>query len=210
MQITPKALLTIFLFLPIVTIYASEDQHSHDEESMFEEHSAHEHGHASSQITFINHTLNLALSLPSIDIFGFEHEPHNEKEHEIITQSQAILKNADNIISIHPNNECELKSISLESSIIDSVNENDKDHNDHESDEHHDAESHDEEEHNDEEHSDVSLHYVYSCSQDNLESIEYKIFDHFPTIEEIEVQFVSNETQNLFTATPKSRALSFK
>jgi len=113
MQITSNVILTIILFFSLTTIHASDEQHSHDkhlqhnesmEESMFKEHSAHEHGHASSQVTFIDNTLNLELSLPSIDIFGFEYEPHNETEHQNIIESKAILGNARNIISIYPNN----------------------------------------------------------------------------------------------------------
>ena len=197
-----KFLLAIFLITPYITLYAAEDDHL---EIDYEEHAAHEHGRATSQITFIDSKFNLEILLPSIDVFGFEHEPNNENEHEIILKSMAALKNADSIVTIHPTNSCKLDSVSLESRIFDLVNEENLDHNDHDSEHHHHDESHD-----DEEHSDVSIHYKYSCSHDNLESIEYKIFDQFPTIEEIEVQLVSNESQNLFTATPKTRALSFK
>lgn len=197
-----KFILAIFLITPCITLYAAEDNHL---EIDHEEHAAHEHGHATSQITFIDSKLNLELLLPSIDVFGFEHEPHNENEYEIIMKSMATLKNADSIVTVHPSNSCKLDFVSLENRIFDLVNEENLDYNDHDSEEHHHDESHE-----DEEHSDVSIHYKYICSHDNLESIEYKIFDHFPTIEEIEVQFVSNENQNLFTATPNTRALSFK
>ncbi|MFK7815171.1 MAG: DUF2796 domain-containing protein [Gammaproteobacteria bacterium] len=202
-----KFLLTGFLITACVTLYAVEDDHLDIDH---EEHVAHVHGHATSQITFIDGTFNLEFLLPSIDVFGFEHEPHNDNERETVINSMATLKSADNIVTIHPINACKLDSVSLESSIFDSLNKENLDHDGDDSDEHHHTEEHHHDDNEDGEHSNVSIHYKYSCSHDKLESITYNVFDHFPTIEEIEVQFVSNESQKLFTATSSTRALSFK
>ncbi len=190
--------MAIFLFLTCVPVGASEKLHSHDQENMFVEHTAHEHGHASAQITFINNTLKLALSFPSINIYGFEHNPRNDEEHEIILQSQSILNEAGKIITILPTTICKLKSVKLENGMLDSMD------NEHTAHDHHESEAHDEE------HSDVTIHYDYICENESLQSIEFGIFDYFSTIEEIEAQFISNENQKLFTITPKTRSFSLK
>lgn len=203
-----RKLLLIFLFFSYVTAIASDTHDSHNLESEFDEHSAHEHGHAKAQITFINNILRLDLSLPSIDIFGFEHDPRNEEEHEVVLESQSTLNNAEKIVTLLPTKLCELTSTNFESRIFDSINEEHTDHNQHKSDGHHEDETHDK--HHEEEHSDVSVQYEYICLSEDLQSIEFKAFEYFTTIEEIEVQYISNENQKLFTATPSNSSLSLK
>jgi len=220
MKLQYKIILITLLFFTYITATASEDTHSHNEETEFEEHSAHEHGHATAQITLIDNVLKLGLSFPSIDIYGFEHNPHNEAEHEVVLQSKTTLNDADKIVIIHPETLCELKSTTFKSDIFDSINKDHIEHSEHESEEHHDEEAHnkhhdhdehhDKEAHNDEEHSDVSIHYEYNCMSEDLLSIDFKVFEHFPTIEEIEVQFISDENQKLFTATPKAQSLTLE
>ena len=194
----------VILLIASIGISASEDEHAHDDKN-FEDHASHEHGHATAQISFSNNTLNLELLLPSIDIFGFEHTPQNDEQHEKVVQSKSILKDAQNILIINPNESCQLKSAEIESVVIDSISEE----NDHGHKEDHDDEHH-EDEHHEDEHSDVSAHYVYQCSDTTPESIDFILFDHFHTLEEIEVQFVSDETQVLSTVTPDKRTQSIK
>jgi hypothetical protein len=219
-----KFLLTILVFSILISAIASEAPHSHDhhsnnEEAEFEEHSAHEHGHASAQITLIDNILRLGLSFPSIDIYGFEHNPHNEAEHDVVLQSKSTLMDTEKVVIIHADKSCELKNFTFESSIFDSINEEHAKHSKHESAEHHDEEPHnnhhDEEHHDhtthhDEEHSDVSINYEYNCLSEDLQTIDFKVFDHFPTIEEIEVQFISDDNQKLYTVTPKAQSFSLK
>ena len=197
-----KKLRSIFVILLIasIEISASEDEHAHTDDANFEDHASHEHGHATAQITFSNDTLNLELLLPSIDIFGFEHTPQNDEQHEKVIQSKSTLKNAQNVLIVKPKESCLIKSTEIESVVIDSISEK----NDHGHKEDH------EDEHHEDEHSDVSAHYVYKCSDATPESIEFMLFDHFHTLEDIEVQLVSDETQILSTVTPDKRTQSLK
>ena len=197
-----KKLRSIFVILLIasIEISASEDEHAHTDDANFEDHASHEHGHATAQITFSNDTLNLKLLLPSIDIFGFEHTPQNDEQREKVLQSKSILKDAQNVLIVKPKESCLIVSTEIESVVIDSISEK----NDHGHKEDH------EDEHHEDEHSDVSAHYVYKCSDATPESIDFMLFDHFPTLEDIEIQFVSDEAQVLSTVTPDKRTQSLK
>ena len=197
-----KKLRSIFVILLIASteISVSEDEHAHTDDANFEDHASHEHGHATAQITFSNDTLNLELLLPFIDIFGFEHTPQNDEQHEKVIQSKSTLKNAQNVLIVKPKESCLIKSTEIESVVIDSISEK----NDHGHKEDH------EDEHHEDEHSDVNAHYVYQCSNAKPESIDFMLFDHFHTLEEIEVQFISDEIQVLSTVTPDKRTQSLK
>ena len=207
-----KKLRSIFVILLIasIEISASEDEHAHTDDANFEDHASHEHGHATAQITFSNDTLNLELLLPSIDVFGFEHTPQNDEQHEKVIQSKSTLKDAQNVLIVKPKESCLIKSTEIESVVINSISEkNDHGHKEGHEDEHHENEHH-EDEHHEDEHSDVNVHYVYQCSNAKPESIDFMLFDHFHTLEEIEVQFVSDEFQVLSTLTPDKRTQSLK
>ena len=185
-----RCIFVILLLIASIEISVSEDEHAHTDNANFEDHASHEHGHAKAQITFSNDTLSLELLLPSIDIFGFEHTPQNDEQHETVIQSKSILNDAQNVIIVEPKESCLIESVEIESVVIDSISEED--------------------EHHEDEHSDVNVHYVYQCSNTTPESIDFMLFDHFHTLEDIEVQFVSDKTQVLATVTPDKRTQSLK
>ncbi len=185
-----------FIVLYIVSpISAEEDDHHHDEHHEFEEHTSHVHGHASANVSYEGDVLNVALSFSSTDIFGFEHKPKTEEQHKKIEQSAFILEHANNLFLFNKPNACKLNSVNINSEIID-----------HDTNVHHVHEAHD----HDDTHSDVNAKYLFNCSDNELESIEYLIFDHFPTLEKIEVQFISNEHQVIFNASNDNRIQSIK
>ena len=190
----------VLLILASFKIYSAENDHNHIDDENFEDHASHEHGHATAQISFSNDTLNLELLLPSIDVFGFEHTPQNDEQREKIIQSKLLLQDANKILNIKPNKSCHSESVEIESVLINSISEE----NSHDHEERHD------DEHHEDEHSDVNVHYIYRCSNAKPESIEFILFDYFPTVEEIEVQFVSDEAQTLSSATPDERIHSLK
>ncbi len=178
-----------------IPVNAEEDHHHHDEVHEFEEHASHVHGHANANVTYENNILKIDLSFSSVDIFGFEHAPKNDEQHKKIAKSIGILEKVDNLFQFKKNSACKIDSVYINSEIL-------KPH----SDEHHEHEEHDHDEANNEEtHSDVTVNYLFNCSESDLEAIEYLVFDHFPTLEKIEVQFISNEHQALFNASTDNR-----
>lgn len=191
-----------FLFTLIASpILAASDEHHHhdDEEQLFEEHTSHVHGHANAQVSFDKGVLNINITLSSIDIFGFEHLPKNDEQKDIITQAVKVMETAENLFGF-TNELCEHDSVKIESELIESETNDHEDHHDGHEDEHHQ-----DEELEDESHTDVLANYSYICNTETLESIEYLIFNHFPSLEQIEVQYIANDHQALFNATPSNR-----
>ena len=186
-----------------------KNEHMHDnehaDEQMFEEHSSHVHGHATAQISYVENILHIRKTLSSIDVFGFEHAPKNEEQNKTIAQSIGIMEKAD-LLFRFKNNACELESVQIENELVESDTDSHQDHDSHEDEHHHD---HDEETHDkdteEESHSDVIANYTFKCDSKKLETIEYLIFDHFPSLEEIEVQYISDHNQALFHATHSNR-----
>ena len=171
-----------------------KNESEHEEEN-FEEHSSHEHGHANANISFVNQLLIVKFVLPSIDVFGFEHLPRDEPQHQTVANSKTKLENVSKVFNIYPEDDCEIDNIALESIIF----EPDKNH--HEED-HHD--------YGDEVHSDVTAEYTYNCKTSNLDAIEFVLFDSFPSLKEIKVQYVSAQSQSLYTASSEKRSHSLK
>ena len=87
---------------------------------------------------------------------------------------------------------CELESVQIESELIDSSSDSIHEHDEHD-------------EHDEESHTNVSANYIFKCDEKKLESIEYLIFDQFTSLEEIEVQYIADENQALFQASPSNR-----
>ena len=194
-------IIIFFLTLYLATIVnAEEDHHHHDEDHEFEEHASHVHGHATANATYESDVLNIELSFSSVDIFGFEHAPKNEKQHKKIAQSIAILEKANNLFQFKKNNACVIDTVDISSEIVES-----------DANAHHEHEEHGhDDENNEETHSDVTANYSFKCSENALESIEFIMFDHFPTLEKIEVQFISDKHQALFNALNNNRVQSIK
>lgn len=181
-----------------------EHEHHDDEEDLFEEHTSHVHGHAIAQISYVQGVLNITKTLSSIDVFGFEHAPKDEEQNNKITQSIKTMQNANQLF-IFKNNACALESVHIENQITESGTDSHQDHDSHEDEHHHhDKEAHDKDT-SEESHTDVIAHYSFKCDQEKLETIEYLIFDHFPSLEEIEVEYISDNHQVLFTATHNNR-----
>lgn len=203
MHITKYCINLVFVFHSTCLLAGSDDHHDHShdletDESLFEEHSSHVHGHASAQVSYENGVLNINKSFSSIDIFGFEHEPKNDEQKIAIKQAVKNLEMTEKLFRFNGNS-CELESVKIESDLIKADVENHEEHHDHDHEHHHDEES------SDDSHSDVYANYKFKCDNKNINSIEYSIFDYFPTLEELEVQYIGSDHQALFNATPTNR-----
>jgi len=182
------------LFANPILADSHEHHHHDDEEYLFEEHTSHVHGHAAAQISYVKSVLNINKTLSSIDVFGFEHAPKNAKQKNKIMQSIETLENVENLFSFK-NKACELESAHIENGIFESGTHSQHNHKNHG----------DEQNENEESHTNVVANYIFNCDNKKLETIEYLIFDHFPSLEEIEVQYISNDHQALFKATHSNR-----
>lgn len=104
-------LILAILYLLCCNSFASSEHHDHDhhnhnehEEDEFEftDHQAHEHGHANTKVSYSNNQLAMTVTLPAIDVFGFEHKASNEQQQEVIDTALNNLSTIENIVVIHP------------------------------------------------------------------------------------------------------------
>ena len=183
-----KFYIVLCLFsLPLILI-AGEDHHEHDHDDEFEQHAAHVHGHATANISYEDSKLNIDFTFPAIDIYGFEHEARNAEESQAVDNALSLFRDSSNIVTMKPKCEHELHE-----------------HEDHS--EHHDHEDgHDE--HEEIEHSDVEVDYLFKCETKSPIEINFVLFENFPSLEEINVQFISDNMQQLFTVSPKNPTIT--
>ena len=206
-----KISLTLFVIYASAYLNAGSDDHHHEHEHEhehehdeldFEEHSSHVHGQANAQVSFENDVLIINMTFSSSDIFGFEHAPKNEEQRNTIKKAVEDLKMTEKIFTFNDDS-CNVDTISIESDLLKSDAGKDEQHHDHE-DEHHDNHNHDKES-EESTHSDVFANYSFKCNTEILKSIEYLVFDTFPSIKEIEIQYISNDHQALFNASSDKR-----
>ena len=184
------------LFVSPILADSHKHEHHDDEEYLFEEHTSHVHGHAAAQVSYVESVLNINKTLSSIDVFEFEHAPKNAIQKNKIMQSIEILENGENLFRIN-NNACKLESVHIENGIFESGTYSQDNHENNGDD--------DEENNNGESHTNVVANYIFNCDNEKLESIEYLIFDHFPSLEVMEIEYIANDHQALFNATPSNR-----
>jgi len=155
-----------------------ESKHHHDDELEFTEHHAHEHGHARATISYSNHNLILSITLPTIDVFGFEHKPHSEDEKSIAKKALDELSIINNIVSIDPS--CKLDTLTSN----------------------YQTSSHDEN------HSDIEMNANLICDNNEPRLITFTLFETLPTLEQLTVEYISDNKQDLHTLTPIEKAIT--
>lgn len=113
----------------------------------FEEHGAHEHGHATLALVQENNELQLLLTSPAMNIVGFEHAPSTDEHHAKIDAAAKLLKDHNQIFSISTEAGCALEHAEVRSELLEASYKDDHD-------EHHHEEEHHEEKHHDKDHHD--------------------------------------------------------
>lgn len=153
-----------------------------------------DHGHQKAHIHGISE-IKLAIGLQGIEIHfespannlvGFEHSAISAKEIQRVKQASKVLSNPASIF-LFDGTRCEATFSSID--ISDLLNPHDK-HG------HQDT------------HNEVSAHYHFQCpSISELNHIEIQLFDQFPAISEIHLQWISETHQGMSTLTPDNTQL---
>ena len=165
----------LLLVLPPLAGAANEHEHGHEDDHHgheFAQHGRHEHGHALANISYAGNILKVDLTLPAIDLFGFEHQARNAHERQIRQKAVNILKTPENIIIFQPH--CKLDIHQVTST----------------------AES------QSSKHSDVNASYVFDCPANKSIELRLVLFEAFNSLREVEVQYISKHRQSVFKAMP--------
>ena len=186
--------LPLMAFL-ILSSLATADTDSHEDNHDFEftQHHAHQHGLSNASISYTNQQIQVSITLPAANVFGFEHSAINEKEQAVIDDALATLSSVDKIVSLHP--ECNVLSHQI--------------HHEIHKDEHTDHHEHNHSGHDDE-HSDITLESLFSCDTNQAIKLTFNLFENFPSLEKINIQFISDHHQDLYSATAANNSFTIK
>ena len=185
------------IFIVLVCLFVSFDilaQVSRQKDS-------HEHGAAIIKMVMEDEKLQIEFEVPSESLIGFEHFPKSQSNRENFNKAIKILSDPSKIFSQPIKAECLLVGMNVSQSLFSNEEEHGHDESEKEEEYGHD-ESEKEEEHGHDEsekseiHSEFKSNYYWNCQHlDEIDSIGTQLMSFFPRIEEIRVNWISNNGQ---------------
>ena len=189
------------------------------------DHAAHEHGHASLNIVLENTELQILLETPAMNLVGFEYQPKTEEQRAKVAKIERALASLDTLATLPQSASCSLEHFALNSPFQHDMDEHDAHEETHEK--HHDEDEHHHDDHNDDHnddhhahhhddhhdddaqsHSDYSVEWHIECENiSDLNRLEINLFRHFPNMEELESQVISDKGQSLQELSAKETIL---
>lgn len=168
-----------------------------------DEHSAHEHGHASLTIVQEANEIQVVFESPAMNIVGFEHSPSTPKHRATIKGAQTSLSDVTKLIQINESAKCSIEHTHISSALLE-----DDEHREGEEHEHEHEEKHDHDTENS--HSEFKAEYHFDCANIGaISEIKVAFFDVFSGIEEIDVQMITESEQRLLEIKPDNASIKF-
>lgn len=197
--VKPFSVLLLASFAPFVM--ASENR----------QHSSHEHGVGQLDVAQEGAEFQIALTSPAVNIFGFEHAPHDQEDHEMVKTGLAELEKGGMLFVFPKGADCRLEDVHVATSLAghETHEKHEHEHEDHEK---HDHEKHEHTDHEDDEsaHSDVMASWHFDCAHpEAVGRIDVKLFEHFPQTEHLRVQWVIGNKQGAAELSSKNAVLQF-
>ena len=148
---------------------------------------SHEHGAAIIKMVMEEEKLQVEFEVPSESLIGFEHYPKSQSKRENFNKAIKILSDPSKLFSKTTKAECILVGMNVSQSLF----SHEEEHGDEAEEEH----GHDESEKS-EIHSEFKSNYYWNCQHlDEIDSIGTQLMTFFPQIEEIRVNWISNNGQ---------------
>ena len=160
--------------------------------------SAHVHGFASINLAIDDEELEIEFVSPAESIVGFEYEPSNATERKAVADAIALLRDPVKLFVLPASAGCELHEVEAE-------RHDEDEHAKH--DEHGDETAHEDSD-TGESHSEFHAHYHFDCKNAAIETIDLRLFETWPRIEEVRVQALTPSGQfggNIVTSDPVIR-----
>ena len=151
---------------------------------------SHEHGAAIIKMVMEDEKLQIEFEVPSESLIGFEHFPKSQSNRENFNKAIKVLSDPSKLFSQPIKAECLLVGMNVSQSLF--SNEEEHGHDESEKEEEH---GHDESEKS-EIHSEFKSNYYWNCQHlDEIDSIGTQLMSFFFGIEEIRVNWISNNGQ---------------
>ena len=162
---------------------------------------SHEHGAAIIKMVMEDEKLQIEFEVPSESLIGFEHFPKSQSNRENFNKAIKVLSDPSKLFSQPIKAECLLVGMNVSQSLFSNEEEHGHDESEKE-DEHGHDESEKEDEHGHDEsekseiHSEFESNYYWNCQHlDEIDSIGTQLMSFFFGIEEIRVNWISNNGQ---------------
>ena len=185
------------IFIVLVCLFASFDILA----EVARQKDSHEHGAAIIKMVMEDEKLQIEFEVPSESLIGFEHFPKSQSNRENFNKAIKVLSDPSKLFSKPTKAECLLVGMNVSQSLFSNEEEHGHDESEKEEEHGHD-ESEKEEEHGHDEsekseiHSEFKSNYYWNCQHlDEIDSIGTQLMSFFPRIEEIRVNWISNNGQ---------------
>ena len=163
------------IFIVLVSLFVSFDILA----QVARQKDSHEHGAAKLMMVMEGEKLQVEFEVPSESLIGFEHFPKSQSNRENFNEAIKILSDPSKLFSMPIKAECLLVGMNVSQSLF----SNEEEH------------GHDESEKS-EIHSEFKSNYSWNCQHlDEIDSIGTQLMSLFPRIEEIRVNWISNNGQ---------------
>ena len=155
---------------------------------------AHEHGAAQLMMAVEGKQLQIEFEVPSESLVGFEYFPEADKDREVFAATMAILSKPSKLFGIPDEAECMSVGIKVSQTLLSGEVKHHEGGDDH--DESKSGKDEDHDEHGEDVHSEFHSSYLWNCHHaDDLDSVQTRLMEVFPRIEEIRVQWIVEDRQ---------------
>ena len=163
--------------------------------SKAENQEAHVHGLAILTLALENDTLEIQFESPAANIVGFEHTAHSTEEKQAVSTAEAALKSPQLLFSFS-GADCSPKETTVD---VSNVTEDKHKHHHHK------------EDHSESNHSEIKANYRFSCQDaQNINSVSIDFFNQFPSIEKINVMWITGNGQGSALLTENEHSVSLR
>ena len=207
-----QTVLTASLLTPLMLIgpwASAEEKHEHDHDKAPRQHGSHVHGIAALNLALEGQEVHIELDSPAANIVGFEHAPSSEADHAALDKAVAALKDGDRLFSFNDDAGCRMETAKVASELLDEEHEPHTEEKTREH-AHEEKEGHDHEEREGETHSDIEATYHFECNAPGkLTQLTVELFEAFPGMEELKVQYVIESKQGAAELTAADHVVKF-
>lgn len=185
--------LTASLLAPLALVAPgvnAGEKHEHEHDHEQRQHDAHVHGSAALNLALEGEEVHVELDSPAANIVGFEHAPSSEADHAALDKAVATLKDGDRLFRFNSEAGCRMEKVQVTSALLD--------------------EERGHEEHEGETHSDIEAAYHFECDEPGkLTRLTVELFEAFPGMEELDVQYVIESKQGAAELKPADYVVEF-
>jgi hypothetical protein len=137
---------------------------------------AHVHGQGSVQVALENGQLHILMTIPAMDVVGFEHAPSNERQQDAVHIAAARLADVAQVIRLPQAAGCRVEMAEVKSALLEAAaNAGGHRHRHHHHHDHHHKPG--------EEHAEFDGQYQFRCaSPDALTQLSFTLFDWLPAL----------------------------